>query len=172
MADESVSAVMSAFKKELASVKRAKRSDEIINFISDNWRLFTATKAQMREAKSQLGTSTEYTVDAFCDLLGIPDTVLFKRSPVADVAGALLDFPKSKLMQLFIDSCVQRRTAICLILVAGQKSVCITNMQTEYPVGSMVMYYKATDNSTADIQIFSIDDAAKRLPRLFGAKSF
>lgn len=165
-------AVMAAFKKVMAGEKRARKSDEIIDFITDNWQLFTATKKQMREAKSQLGTSTDYSVDALCDLLGIPNNVFFKRSPVVDVSGALLDFANSKLMKLFIDCCAKSRGVACLVLVAGTKSVCITNMQTAYPAGSMVMYYKPLDQDAPDIQIFGMNDAPNRLPRIFGKKMY
>lgn len=147
--------------------KRLVKSDEIITFIKENWRLFCSTRSAMKNALDMLGTQVEYTVDALCDQLGIPPNVFFKRSPVKDVTWAILDFENSPFMQMFIKCCNQSQNGeACLFVVAGLKSIIITNMQTHFNPGSMIMYFKSMGDMP-DIHVFSVRDAANRMPNMF-----
>lgn len=156
--------VGSAYKQ----VKREERSNDIIEFIESNWRLFVARRAAMTAAKEQLGQQTMYSVDAFCDLLGIPTNVYFKRSPVVDIGGALLDFGKSKLFELF-KKCTDAQPSheAVLFVVAGKKSLCITNMQTHFETTNYDFRYW---DDTIEIHVFKAADAPLRLPNLFNPK--
>lgn len=153
-----------AYKEE----KRKQRSNDIIEFIAANWRLFTPTKAAMNAIVQQLGQQVPYTVDALCDQLGIPANVYFKRSPVADIGGTLLDFEGSKLFELF-QKCLsaQKSREACLFVVAGKKSICITNMQLHFETVKYDFRYWDGDN---EIHIFKSSEAAERLPNLFNPK--
>lgn len=153
-----------AYKEE----KRKQRSDDIVEFIRANWRFFAPTRAAMSAAYSQLGQQVPYTVDALCDQLGIAANVYFKRSPVADIGGTLLDFEGSKLFELF-QKCIsaQKGREACLFVVAGKKSICITNMQLHFETVKYDFRYWDGDN---EIHIFKASEAAERLPNLFNPK--
>jgi hypothetical protein len=122
----------------------------------------------MYAAKEQLGRDTTYSVDSLCDLLGIPTFVYFKRSPVADIGGALLDFGSSKLFELF-NKCIAAQPSheAVLFVVAGKKSLCITNMQTHFETTNYDFRYW---NDKTEIHVFKAADAQLRLPNLFNPK--
>ena len=151
-----------AYKEE----KRKQRSNDIIDFIAANWRFFTPTRSAMNAIVSQLGQQVPYTVDAFCDQLGIPSNVYFKRSPVADIGATLLDFEGSKLFELF-QGCLKAHREACLFVVAGKKSVVITNMQLHFETVRYDFRYWDGDN---EIHVFKASEAAERLPNLFNPK--
>ena len=149
-------------------VKREQKHNDIIEFIEANWKLFVPRRSDMQAAKEQLGQQTQYSVDCFCDLLGIPGFVYFKRSPVVDIGGALLDFGKSKLFELF-NRCVQMQSSheAILFVVAGKKSLCITNMQTTFETTNYDFRYW---NENIEVHVFKAQDAALRLPNLFNPR--
>lgn len=153
--------VSTAWKQQ----KRLQKSDDIMNWIVENWKLFCSRRTEMSAAVSQLGQQVPYTVDALCDLLGIPNNVYFKRSPVTDVGGTLLSFGKSKLLELF-KKCreAQKNHEACLFIVAGQKSICITNMQTSFTNCNCDFWYKDEED---EMHVFKATEAANRLPNLF-----
>ena len=169
-------ALMQAMRDNLKANYRQQakqqKSDDIIEFIKANWKLFTASRGEMLTAVQSLGSSGSfpYSVDGLCDTLGIPSNVYFKRSPVKDVGNAILDFPKTKLYEIF-QKCKQAQEDneynackyICLFVVAGKKSICITDFPIEYPSDDIICYLPATD----DIHIFKAADAMYRLPHLF-----
>ena len=148
--------------------KRQQKSDDIIDFISTNWRLFVPCRADMVAVTSQLGSQLPYSVDALCDALAIPTNVYFKRSPVSDIGGTLLNFEQSKLFDLF-QKCKQASSnrEACLFIVAGQKSICITNMQTHFETCKYDFWYRDSDN---EIHIFKAIEAQTRLPNLFNPR--
>ena len=165
-------ALMQAMRDNLKANYRQQakqqKSDDIIEFIKTNWKLFAASRGEMLTAVQSLGSNgIPYSVDGRCDVLGIPDNVLFKRSPVKDVGAAILDFKKNKLWDIF-QKCLEVRDVtqkeICLFVVAGLKSIAITNMQTQY-TGSMLCYLPMGGEN--DIHIFKAADAPYRLPYLF-----
>lgn len=166
-------ALMQAMRDNLKANYRQQakqqKSDDIIEFIKTNWKLFTASRGEMLTAVQSLGSNgIPYSVDGLCDALGIPDNVLFKRSPVKDIGAAILDFRKNKLWDIF-QKCLEVRGVtqkeICLFVVAGKKSICITNMATSYGDLGMLCYLPM--GSENDIHIFKAADAPYRLPYLF-----
>ena len=148
--------------------KREQKSNDIIDFIETNWKLFVSKRADMAAAREQIGTTLPATVDAFCDLLAIPNFVYFKRSPVADIGGALLDFGKSKLFELFT-KCASSQPSheAVLFIVAGKKSICITNMQTTFETTNYDFRYW---NENLEVHVFKATDAPLRLPNLFNPR--
>ena len=167
--NEMIQTTMERIKRSYQQQAKQQKSDDIIEFIKSNWKLFTARRSDMVTAVQSLGSpGVPYSVDGLCDVLGIPSNVLFKRSPVKDVGNAILDFPKTKLFELF-RKCIEVRDVteqeICLFVVAGLKSIVITNMSTSYCGG--MMCYLPTGSHESDIHIFKAADAPYRLPQLF-----
>ena len=167
---EMMSKMMSSIKANYKQQAKQQKSDDIIEFIKSNWKLFTARRSDMVTAVQSLGSpGVPYSVDGLCDVLGIPSNVLFKRSPVKDVGNAILDFPKTKLFELF-RKCIEVRDVtdqeICLFVVAGLKSIVITNMSTSYCCGGMLCYFPMGSREN-DIHIFKAADAPYRMPQLF-----
>ena len=147
--------------------KRKERSNDIIEFIRANWRFFAPSRAAMNAAYSQLGQNgIPFTVDGLCNQLGIPTNIYFKRSPVADIGGTLLDFEASKLFELF-KSCLKHHREACMFVVAGKKSVCITNMQQHFET---VRYDFRYWDGDLEVHVFKATEAAERLPNLFNPK--
>lgn len=158
---------ISDLSAELKAQQKVKRSDDILDFIRDHWRFFVAKKYEMTNALDQLGKTVPYTVDALCDQLCMPESVYFKRSPVAQIGEAMVDFPHSALMKTFIECCGKSRHGeVCLFVVSGKHSLCITNMQTTFEPGRFICYYKSKGD-LADVHVFKADDAAVRLPNMF-----
>ena len=162
---EGLNNFMADMKAAYQQERRQQKSNDIIQFITDHWKLFARSKSEMFAVTRQLGNQLPYTVDALCDALGLPTCVFFKRSPVKDVAGAILSFPGSSLLELFL-KCkeVTSNKEACLVLVAGTKSIVITNMQTSFDNCQYDIWYRCDDD---EIHIFHIKDAALRLPKLF-----
>lgn len=165
---EMMSAMKASIKANYRQQAKQQKSDDIIEFIKANWKLFTARRSEMAAAVQSLGSpGIPYSVDGLCDVLGIPDNVLFKRSPVKDVGNAVLNFPNTKLYEIF-DKCYEARgqEEICLFIVAGKSSIVITNMPIQFPPDDMICYLPA-GLGINDIQIFRAADAPYRLPHLF-----
>jgi hypothetical protein len=162
-----ISQFMESVGEAYAQQKKLVKSDDIIDFIKTNWRFFCSNRNEMKNALDMLGVQVPYTVDALCDQLGIPSNVFFKRSPVKDVSGALLKFGDSKYMELFLKCCQNSDNGeACVFVVAGKHSIVITNMQTSFNPGELIMYYKSAGDH-ADIHIFPYADAPSRMPNLF-----
>lgn len=163
--DEMAAAMRASMKTQRAQQK----SEDIIDFIRSNWRFFCRSKGEMEEYVHSMGSNgVPYGVDSLCDMLGIPTNVFFKRSPVKDIGGAILDFRKSKLFELFTNCSLNMNSnshLACLFVVAGKKSIVITNMQTTVPDQGMVCY--TPSSSGYDIHIFKAEEAPLRLPNLF-----
>ena len=162
---EMMSAMKASIKANYRQQAKQQKSDDIIEFIKTNWKLFTARRSEMSTAVQSLGSpGIPYSVDGLCDVLGIPPNVYFKRSPVKDVGAAILDFPNTKLYDIF-EKCAEANPdeQVCLFVVAGQKSICITNMPIQYPPDDVICYLPARD----DIHIFKATEAMYRLPQLF-----
>ena len=167
MADLDIEAFMGAIAKSMRNQRREQKSDDIIEFLKTHWQWFFASKHEMTELVDNMGRQFPATVDAFCDQLGVPDNVWFKRAPAVDIRQLYVKFDKSRAKRLFVD-CVEKSSnkEACLFLVAGQSSMCITNMQTHFEPGYMVCYFKSFGD-LPDIQLFKADEVPIRLPNLF-----
>jgi hypothetical protein len=160
-------AFLDSIPQQAKRQSRNRKSDDIIEFIKKYWRLFCSSRYDMRNAVEQLGTTVPYSVDALCDLLGVPTNVLFKKVKVIDTSAALLDFEKSELFNQFVNLCQSFKSGeVCLFAVAGQRSLIITNMQTDYVEGRMHLLFKSMGN-LPDIHVFRPEDAPLRIPTLF-----
>lgn len=155
-------------KAEYKAQKQQQKSEDIIEFIRSNWPIFCAKRRDMDDAVEQLGVTLPYSVDSLCSLLAMPADVWFKRSPVADITKAVLNFKDSAFHKLF-EQCRNASTngEACLFIVAGTQSLVITNMQTSIPDNCMVCYYKTPDENENDIHIFKAKEANVRLATLF-----
>lgn len=165
---DGLSGFMSDMKAAYQQERRQQKSNDIIQFITANWKLFARSRSEMSAVTQQLGNQLPYTVDALCDALGLPNCLFFKRSPVKDVAGAILNFPGSQLLELFMKcKAVTSNGEACLVLVAGTKSIVITNMQTTFDNCQYDIWFR---NGEDEIHIFHIRDAQIRLPKLFNPR--
>ena len=170
MADrkEMMEAMRARLKADYRQQANQQKSDDIIEFIKSNWKFFVSRRGEMTTAVQSLGTPGHpYSVDGLCDVLGVPTNVLFKRSPVKDVGAAILDFPNSQLWKLFMKCSEAVGEEICLFVVAGTKSICITDMQTRMESGTMLIHFVPVVDSVQDIHIFKVKEAPERLPNLF-----
>ena len=167
MADLDRDAFMSAIATAMRRQKREQKSDDIIEFLKAHWDWFFYRRSSMLQLMDGMGNQFPATVDAFCDQLGIPENVWFKRTPINDIKQLYLTFETSRAKKLFID-CVNksRNHEACLFLVTGKSSMCITNMQTTFPPGRLICYQKSTGD-LPDIHIFKANEVPLRLPNLF-----
>lgn len=171
--DEARKAFMAATAQAYKQQKRLQKSDDIITWIEENWKLFCSNKQQMTAAVSQLGQQVPYSVDSLCDLLAIPQNVYFKRSPVADIGGTLLNFEKSKLLDLFLKCMIAAPTGeACLFVVAGKKSICITNMQTNFENCTYEFWYRDCVKEHIEVHVFRATEVNNRLPNLFNKEEY
>lgn len=167
MAEDERDAFMDALTVAMQKQGREQHSDDIITFLKDHWKWFFYRRKDMVDLVDQMGNQFPATVDAFCDQLGVPETVWFKRANAADLRQLFATFETSRIRKTFM-TCVEKSASseACLVLVAGKSSMCVTNMQTQYPAGSMICYYKSTGD-LPDIHLFKADEIPARLPNLF-----
>ena len=165
--DKDREAFFSAITKAMSQQKREQKSDDIIDFLKNHWNWFFYRRRDMLELVEQMGSQFPATVDAFCDQLGVPDNVWFRRSVAADLRQLFATFDASKAKQIFM-TCVEKSQngEACLFLIAGKSSLCVTNMQTQFEPGRMICYYKST-GELPDIHVFKADELPIRLPNLF-----
>lgn len=167
--NEMIQTTIARIKRSYQQQAKQQKSDDIIEFIKTNWKLFTARRSEMAAAVQSLGSpGIPYSVDGLCDVLGIPTNVYFKRSPVKDIGAAILNFKSSKLMELFL-KCTEAQNGndVCMFVVAGKSSICVTDMQTNMEGGMMLIHLRPPIEFIQDIHIFTVADAPYRLPHLF-----
>ena len=170
MATSAQQQMFNALSKSMGKQKRQQRSDDIIDFITDHWYLFASSRAVVRDIKNRMGRDFPYTVDSLCDQLSIPANIFFKRCTAMELRGLFINFMTSKLRTVFIQCAKQSPDGeVCLFLVAGKSSLCVTNMQTSFEPGMMITYYKST-GELPDIHMFRVEDLPRRLPRLIPDK--
>ena len=158
-----IAAFLTDVGKRATQLKKQQKTDDIIHFIRDNWRLWTDDRGEMQLAVSQLYRDNDVTVEHLAMLLGIPDGVYFKRVKQVDIARAVLDFPGSGLFDVFMKCIDMRKSAeACLFAVAGKQALVITNMQTDYIPGKMHHFFKSMRNAK-DIHLFMATEAAERM---------
>jgi hypothetical protein len=94
--------------------------------------------------------------------------VFFKRSPVKDIGGALLNFENSSMLKLF-DECaaLSDNGEACLFIVGGKHSICVTNMQTDFAEAVCDLVCRRPDS---EVHVFKATDAWHRLHNLFHTK--
>lgn len=158
----------------MSLIKRAKaeqKSNDIIDWIVKHWPLFTATKQEMQDNYRQLGAQYPYTVDGLCDLLGLDNNIFFKKVKVVDTAVAFIRFERCPLFKLFTQCReAMKGKPVCLFAIAGESSLVITDMNTNYVNGLCHLFYR--DQLGNDINIFKAEDAPQRLPGLFSHTTY
>ena len=90
--------MLALFRDGLREAKKQRKSDDILDFIKANWKLFTATRSQMQTLCEELEQRGDLSVTALAEALGLPETVLFKKVKVVDTAKLVLNFRKSELV--------------------------------------------------------------------------
>lgn len=167
--------MLEMFRDGLREAKKQRKSDDILDFIKANWKLFTATRNQMQTLCEELEQRGDLSVTALAEALGLPDTVLFKKVKVVDTAKLVLNFRKSELVSLF-NKLIETKTKpghkapeLCVFAVAGNHTMLVTNMRTKRVPGKVELFLTAEEGNN-DIHVFPFVDAPERLPVLFGNK--
>ena len=163
-------ALLDAFANDVKESIKARKSEDILEFIRKNWRLFCATRQQMDMICEELVQRGELTVSALCDALCLPDHVVFKKAKVVDTAGLVMRPRTSALFKLYKRTLEQRAPSrlLCLIVVAGEHTVAISNLRASKAApGKVNMFITAEDEDMDDIHIIPYTDLAERYPTLF-----
>lgn len=167
--------LVSMFRKGIRAAEKQAKSDDILDFIKKNWKLFASSKRLVEDLCEELQQHGDLSVTALAEALGIPDCVLFKKIKVVDSAKLMLRAARSPLFALFNKAVEERRQAghatpeLCLFLVAGEHSLVLTNMITRRVPGSCQLML-TPDTGDSDVHVFGYADAPARLPALFGSK--
>lgn len=164
--------LVALFRKGLNNAKKQQKSDAILDFIRQNWRLFCSSKRLLEDQIELLEQQEDLSVTALSEALGIPDSILFKKVKVVDTAKMILKSSSNPIYNLFMEQ-VAKRTPVgkhekelCLILVAGAHTMIITNMRTKRVPG-LVHLTIPGEEGHEDVNIFHVSDAVARLPELF-----
>lgn len=167
--------LVSMFRKEIRAAEKQAKSDDILDFIKKNWKLFASSKRHVEDLCEELQQRGDLSVTALAEALGIPDCVFFKKIKVVDTAKFMLRASRSPLLALFNKTVEERSQAghatpeLCLFLVAGEHSLVLTNMITRRVPGGCQLLL-TSESGDSDIHVFGYTDAPARLPALFGNK--
>lgn len=154
------------FREGLKQAKREQKSDDIVQYMRDHWKLFCSSRKEMESICEELGQRGDLSPTALADALGLPDCILFKKVKVVDTAKTLLRLKTSDLYKTFTGlKRVQDGQDTCLLVVAGGHTLVMTNMRPELPPGLVDIRIK--DEEGRAISVFPADDAPQRLPRVF-----
>jgi len=168
------SALAEAFKAGLRAANRAVKSDEIVEYVRRNWRYFSPTRRNMEELCQELSSRGELTVTGLADALGLPSEVVFKKAKLVDAANLVLKMQTSPLYRLFMDTLEGRRekcqgARLCLVVVAGDRTLVMTDMPTRTVPGLTHLFVAFADGEA--VNVFPIEDAPLRLPSVFNQES-
>ena len=154
------------FKAGLRQAKKEQKSDDIVQFMRDNWKLFCSSRKRMDNICEELEQQGQLNPTALSAALDLDERILFKRVKIVDTADAMLNLPKSDLYKTFIGlDRVKNHKEACLIAVAGKFSSVLTDMATVLPEGTVELRMKESDGRY--ITLFRVGDAARRMPALF-----
>lgn len=158
--------MLQTFKSELAAAKKQRKTDDILDFMRSNWRLFCPSRSQLEIIWEELEQQGNLNPTVLADALGVPDCVMFKKLKVVETAKAILKLPKSQLYKTF-QSTKQKLNGrgLCLIAVAGEHTLVVTDLHTERVPGLVHMEYITEEGDT--INVFPADDAPSRMPTIF-----
>ena len=158
---------LAAFRQNLKEERKQRKSDEIISFIRNNWKLFSPSAAYMRGVCEELEQRGELTVSDLCDALDVPSCVMFKKVKAVDASSLLLNVRSSPIYKLYMEK-AESADGLVLVVVAGERSLIVTDRRTEQVPGLVHVYVKGDESAgTRDINIFTVKDAQMRLPSIF-----
>ena len=144
--------------------------EDVITFIKKNWKYFCKSKVELYESLSSIGSMFDYDIEGLCVALSIPEYVVFKKIKIKDSIKALLDFESSKVKKMF-DEVSKTKKYCCLIALAGEHTLVVTNLNVEYPANYRIEYYKYYDDkgNINTINIFKFKDSLSRGIKLGGS---
>ena len=163
-------ALLDVFANDVKESIKARKSEDILDFIRKNWKLFCTTRQQMDIIAEELSQRGELTVTNLCDALCLPDYVVFKKAKIVDTAGLVMRPKTSALYKLFKKTLEQRAPSrlLCLIVVAGEHTVAISNLRASKAApGKVNMSITAEEDGEDDIHIIPYTDLQDRYPTLF-----
>lgn len=170
MAKTSSDGFLAAFKKGLNEARRQRKTDDILEFIRNNWRLFCSSKARMDSLFEEMHQQGGCSVDVIADMLGLPEGVLFKKVKTTDVADLFLHTKTSALFKLFQkkrDLAGPGVRGLLIFFVAGESTVVVTDMAEVRTAPGLVHLSVPSEDTGTKIEVFRAEDAPLRLPLLF-----
>ena len=163
---------LEAFKQGLKEAKKQRKTDDILEFMKKNWKLFCSSKAEMDSLVDEMYQQGGGSVDRLADMLGLPETVLFKKVKLVDTADMLLNLMKSPMYKLFLgqrEKSPHLAHGLCIFFVAGDHTLVMTDMSTERVPG-LVHISIPDEDLGGSLEVFKASEAPLRLPRLFNHK--
>lgn len=167
MADAFLEAFFSNAKEDM----RARKDSEVVDFMRAHWKCFCESRARMSALCQELDGRNDLSPEALSEALGL-HSVVFRRAKVAEAVGLLVDPCKSPLLRAYRRALGERAKAegstgvsLCMFIVAGRRSLVVTNMRPERVPGSACL--RIDNDGDEDISVFEAGQALKRLPGLF-----
>lgn len=154
------------FREGLRQAEKERKSDDIVQFMRTNWKLFCSSRRRMEDACEDLYQRDDLNPTALAEALRLPECVLFKKVKVVDTAKTLLRLKSSDLYKTFTGlQRVKDGQDTCLLVVAGGHTLVMTNMATSLPPGYVDVRIK--DENDRFVSVFPAEDAQARLPLVF-----
>jgi hypothetical protein len=161
-----VKSLADQFREGLKQAVKERKSDDIVQFIRTNWKLFCSSRRRMEDVCEDLSQRDDLNPTALADALGLPDCILFKKVKVVDTAKTLLRLKSSELYKTFTGlQRVKDGQETCLLVVAGGHTLVMTNMSTKLPPGYVDV--RINDENDRCVSVFPAEDAPARLPLVF-----
>lgn len=157
---------LDAFLADVKQAAKQRRSDEILDYMRANWKYFAPSKKRFDIIWEELYRQEDLSVTSLSEALGLDERILFRRTSLQDISSLFLHPLKSTLRKKFMElvDTTPVRDA-CLIFVSGTRTAVLTNMDTVEEPGLVWITIPTGNGHTA--QLFRMEDAPKRLPRLF-----
>jgi len=158
------------FAAGLKEGAKQRKSAEILDFMRTHWELFCTSKTQMNTICEELAQRNELTPTDLANSCGMPPNLLFKQAKVVSAAELVLDPLASPLYKQFKQqrdkmSDERNEAVLCIIVVAGARSVIITNMTPRIVPGLVHITIPETGHN--DVHIIPVKDALARMPYMF-----
>lgn len=163
-------ALLEAFTTGRAERVKERKSQEVVDFLRANWKLFIATRSAMSMLCEELEQRGELNPDTLGDALGLPRNVYFRRTKMLE-AGKFWMRPQSSAVMKSMYKLLEknltpkgRQNDVYLFLASGARSLLLSNAE---PMGGDGIIMAITENDNT-IYAMPAEDASKRYPGMFG----
>lgn len=169
-----MSELSAMFRAGLRREARQRKSDDLVEFMRSEWRLFAPSRKAMDSLCEELAQRDDLSVDALCEALKVPEYVLFRKVKVAETARTLLRFATSESYKAFNREREKARAdhrapGLCLFLVAGDHTLVLTNLRVEEVTG--LLSVRMPEAVGLGVSVFPASDAPARMSWLFGREA-
>lgn len=177
MAEDALLQMAQNIRKGMKSA-RERDSEGVLEWIIGNPRVLGVSRSRMSLLSEELRQHDDLSVSSLCEALGLPECLLFRKAKLPDAAKLAMSPLASPLYRKFVKAVAERRKEsgkdcdpeLCVIVVAGTRSMVITNLIPR-TVPGLVHVYVPAEEGHEDIHIFPVADAAARLPRIFNKEN-